>query len=136
MAKRRTTKAVKRSKPKQKPKRSRTAFNNALAMLHSEYDLTSQVATDLARTIADNYQLRADADEQIESMGLICRGGRNGAPYQNPAVSIRVKLSELIERQLARMDRYKRQITVEPLTLDDDQPAPAMTHREQPGAPV
>lgn len=104
-------------------------------MLQSEYDLSSQVAQDLARVIADNYQLRADADAEIASMGLICRGGKNGAPYANPAVSIRTKVSELIERQLVRLEKFKRQVTVEPLTLDD-QPAQPVTASEQPGAPI
>jgi hypothetical protein len=101
-------------------RKSRKAFKAALAMLGAEYDLSTQVANDLAKTIATNYQLRADADEQIESMGLICRAGKNGAPYQNPAVSIRVKISELIERQLARLEKYRIQTQVEPLTLDDE----------------
>lgn len=89
-------------------------------MLAREYDLSSEIAQDLARVIAVNYQLRHDADAEIRKMGLLCRAGTNGAPYANPAVSIRNKLSELIERQLDRLEKYKRQVTLEPLKLDDE----------------
>jgi hypothetical protein len=80
----------------------------ALAMLTRNYDISSDVALYLVKQVARNYQIIADADKDIAAVGLIARGGKNGAPYQNPSVAIRHKTSELIERQMVRLEQFKK----------------------------